>query len=148
MHYKISHYICNDENCLAKKFIAFKNAEELKVHRMQVHDKYGQKKIDMRQLCGFQYEGHNPDDEIIVIKDNEGVEMEDQFLNLKKCKNKALGEADQQEDAILDPRVFYECEMDEDDHFEQAFILKHRREDRPQTNQKKKKYVSKEELQK
>lgn len=44
--------------------------------------------------------------------------MEDQFLNLKKCKNKALGEADQQEDAILDPRVFYECEMDEDDHFE------------------------------
>lgn len=33
--------------------------------------------------------------------------MEGQFLNLKKCKNKALGEADQQEDAILDPRVFY-----------------------------------------
>lgn len=27
IHYKISHYICNDENCLAKKFIAFKNAE-------------------------------------------------------------------------------------------------------------------------
>lgn len=108
-HYKISHYICNDENCLAKKFIAFKNAEELRLHRMQAHDKYGQKKIDMKELCGFQYEGHNPDDEIIVIKDKEGINMEDQFLNLKKCKNKALGEADTQQDIILDPRIFYEC---------------------------------------
>jgi hypothetical protein len=72
--------------------------------------------------------------------------MEDQFLNLKKCKNKALGEADQQIDTILDPRVFYDCEVDEDDHFENAFILKHRKEgeDRPATAaQKKKKYVSK-----
>ena len=63
---------------------------------MQIHDKESSKKIDMKELCGFQYEGHNADDEIIVIKDNEGVNMEDQFLNLKKCKNKALGEADQQ----------------------------------------------------
>ena len=38
--------------------------------------------------------------------------MEDQFLNLKKCKNKALGEADMQVDSILDPRVFYECQED------------------------------------
>jgi len=75
VHYKISHYICNDENCLAKKFIAFKNAEELKLHRMQMHEKLGQKKIDMRELCGFQYEGHNPDDEIVLIKDKEGVDM-------------------------------------------------------------------------
>jgi len=53
----------------------------------------------MKQLCGFQYEGHNHnDDHIIVIKDKEGVDMEDQFLNLKKCKNKALGEADMQND--------------------------------------------------
>ena len=71
----------------------------------------------MRDLCGFVYEGHNPDDEIIVIKDNEGIDMEDQFLNLKKCKNKALGEADQQIDILLDPRVFYDCDVDEDDHF-------------------------------
>ena len=113
---------------------------------MQVHDKYGAKKIDMKELCGFQYEGHNPDDEIIVIKDKEGVDMEDQFLNLKKCKNKALGEADTQEDAILDPRIFYECAEDEDEHFEEAFILKHRNQDRPETsnNKRKKKYVSKE----
>lgn len=32
-HYKISHYICSDPNCLAKKFIAFRSAEELKVHK-------------------------------------------------------------------------------------------------------------------
>ena len=43
---------------------------------MQVHDKTSQKKIDGRQLCGFQYEGHNPDDEVIIIKDKEGVNME------------------------------------------------------------------------
>jgi hypothetical protein len=83
-----------------------------------MHDKFSnQKKIDMRELCGFQYEGHNPDDEIIIIKDKEGIDMEDQFLNLKKCKNKALGEADQQIDVLLDPRVFYECAIDEEEHF-------------------------------
>lgn len=63
VHYKISHYICNDENCLAKKFIAFRNAEELRLHRLQMHDKgFSNKKIDIKELCGFQYEGHNPDD--------------------------------------------------------------------------------------
>lgn len=36
-HYKISHYICSDMNCLAKKFIAFKSAEELKIHRSEIH---------------------------------------------------------------------------------------------------------------
>ena len=75
--------------------------------------------------------------------------MEDQFLNLKKCKNKALGEADQQTDSNLDPRVFYECEVDEDEHFENAFVLKHRKEleERPATAaQRKKKYVAKEEI--
>lgn len=25
-HYKISHYLCSDANCLAKKFIAFRSA--------------------------------------------------------------------------------------------------------------------------
>ena len=33
VHYKISHYICSDPTCLAKKFIAFRSAEELRVHR-------------------------------------------------------------------------------------------------------------------
>lgn len=73
--------------------------------------------------------------------------MEDQFLNLKKCKNKVLGEADQQIDILLDPRIFYDYTLDEDEHFEEAFILKHRSsDDRPQTNQKKKKYVEKADL--
>jgi len=40
--------------------------------------------------------------------------MEDQFLNLKKCKNKALGEADQQIDVQLDVRTFYECHLDDE----------------------------------
>jgi len=37
IHYKMSHYICSDELCLAKKFIAFKNADELRVHKIQYH---------------------------------------------------------------------------------------------------------------
>jgi hypothetical protein len=51
-----------EKDCLDKKFIAFKTAEELKVHRMHVHEKSSNKKIDIKQLCGFQYEGHNPND--------------------------------------------------------------------------------------
>lgn len=82
-----------------------------------------------------------------MLKDKEGIDMEDQFLNLKKCKNKVLGEADQQIDVLLDPRIFYDFTLDEDEHFEEAFILKHRTsEDRPQTSQKKKKYVEKADL--
>lgn len=50
-----------EKDCLDKKFIAFKTADELKVHRMQVHEKQI-KKIDIKQLCGFQYEGQNPND--------------------------------------------------------------------------------------
>lgn len=55
-HYKISHYICSDLNCLAKKFIAFRSAQELKIHRTQAHS-VGNKKIDGKQLCGFNYGG-------------------------------------------------------------------------------------------
>ena len=55
VHYKMSHYICNDANCLAKKFIAFKTAEELRLHRIQYHDRNSIKKIDVKELCGFQY---------------------------------------------------------------------------------------------
>ena len=58
-----------EKDCLDKKFIAFKTADELKVHRMHVHDRNINKKIDIKQLCGFQYEGHSPNDEIIVFKD-------------------------------------------------------------------------------
>lgn len=74
--------------------------------------------------------------------------MQDQFLNLKKCKNKALGEADQQVDGLLDPIVFYDSNIDEQEHFEEAFILKHRKNEiRPATtNQKKKKYIEKTEM--
>lgn len=62
-HYKISHYICSDVDCVAKKFIAFKSAEELKVHRAQVHHKGGggNKKVELRDMCGFQYEGYKPE---------------------------------------------------------------------------------------
>ncbi len=80
---------------------------------MQIHEKQN-KKIDIKQLCGFQYEGHNPDAERVIIKDKEGVDMENQFLSLKKSKNRILGEADQQEDQIFDIRDFYNCGLDED----------------------------------
>lgn len=54
---------------------------------------------------------------------------------------------------MIDPILFYEAQIDEDEHFESAFILRHRKEekneDRSQTaNQKKKKYVEKTELEK
>ncbi|CAM5998982.1 unnamed protein product [Sphagnum balticum] len=71
--------------------------------------------------------------------------MEDQFLNLKKCKNKALAEADQQTDSFLDPRTFYAVNIDDEEHLELAFTLRQQRREneRPQTSQaaKKKKYV-------
>jgi len=38
--------------------------------------------------------------------------MEDQFLALKKSKNKILVEADQQEDQPFDVRDFYNCGLD------------------------------------
>jgi hypothetical protein len=38
--------------------------------------------------------------------------MEDQFLGLKKSKNKILVEADQQEDQLFDVRDFYNCGLD------------------------------------
>lgn len=40
--------------------------------------------------------------------------MENQFLGLKKSKNRTLGEADQQEDRIFDVRDFFNCGLDED----------------------------------
>lgn len=59
MHYKISHYICSDPICLAKKFIAFRSAEELRVHKAEIHNYFSGKRIDGKELCGFQYEGVN-----------------------------------------------------------------------------------------
>lgn len=40
--------------------------------------------------------------------------MEGQFLTMKKSKNKALCEADQQHDTVLDMRDFYPSGMDEE----------------------------------
>jgi hypothetical protein len=40
--------------------------------------------------------------------------MEDQFLGLKKSKNRTLAEADQQEDQLFDIRDFYPSGLDED----------------------------------
>lgn len=47
-------------------------------------------RIDGKQLCGFNYGGIIMD-EIIEIKDKEGIDMQDQFLTLKKSKNNAIG---------------------------------------------------------
>lgn len=35
--------------------------------------------------------------------------MHDQFLTLKKSKNQAIGQADKQEDTVIDMRDFYPC---------------------------------------
>jgi hypothetical protein len=42
--------------------------------------------------------------------------MENQYLSLKKSKNRILAEADQQEDQLFDIRDFYNCGLDEDEH--------------------------------
>lgn len=48
------------------------------------------------------------------IKDKEGIDVEEQYLALKKSKNRTLGEADMQHDGLLDLRIFYPCGFDED----------------------------------
>lgn len=53
--------------------------------------------------------------------------MENEFLTLKKAKNRALGDPDVQEDTIIDMRVFFPSSMEEDEHFKESFILKHRK---------------------
>lgn len=35
--------------------------------------------------------------------------MHDQFLSLKKSRNQAIGETDQQQDEVIDVRDFYPC---------------------------------------
>jgi hypothetical protein len=91
--------------------------------------------------------------------------MQDQFLTLKKSKNRAIGESDKQEDAIIDMRCFYQCEEDEDQHFRDALVIKgkpsneedngNEPEKAPPSKEpgkeavgKKKKYVDKEEMEK
>lgn len=50
--------------------------------------------------------------------------MDGQFLSLKKTKNRALADADQQIDELLDVREFFDCGLDEDEHFEETFDIK------------------------
>lgn len=40
--------------------------------------------------------------------------MYDQLLSLKKSRNAAIGEADQQQDTVIDVRDFYPTTMDEE----------------------------------
>lgn len=34
IHYKFSHYLCQDSNCLASGFIAFKTLAEFEIHNV------------------------------------------------------------------------------------------------------------------
>jgi len=36
-HHKISHYICEDPQCLLQRFVAYKTAAELDLHTQKVH---------------------------------------------------------------------------------------------------------------
>ena len=55
--------------------------------------------------------------------------MHDQFLTLKKSKNQAIGEADKQQDTIIDVRDFYNSHVDEEQHYHTSFILKHKHDE-------------------
>ena len=46
---------------------------------------------------------------------------------MKKAKIRALGEADMQEDTVIDVRNFYPSGLEEDEHFKQAFVVKHKK---------------------
>lgn len=76
--------------------------------------------------------------------------MYDQFITLKKSKNRAIGQSDQQEDVTIDLRYFYPCEEDEDQHYRNCLVLKPKNsgeendkqgEQQKERNNKKKKYV-------
>lgn len=59
--------------------------------------------------------------------------MHDQFLTLKKSKNQAIGEADKQENAVIDLRDFYPARCEEDEHYHNAFVLKHHKSEGKKT---------------
>lgn len=91
-HFRISHYYCEDENCKAKKFVAFATAAEFDVHNNNVHTSNPhQKHIAFN---AFQYGGFRFDDGTEKrqrhysneIKDREGLEFENQFLSRRKQK--------------------------------------------------------------
>ena len=62
--------------------------------------------------------------------------MQDQFLTLKKSKNQALGEADKQQDTVIDVRDFYPSTIEEDQHYHEAFVLKHKNKEETDVKQK------------
>ncbi|KRX11107.1 hypothetical protein PPERSA_05216 [Pseudocohnilembus persalinus] len=138
-HYKMSHFICDDQKCQEKGFIAFATSAEKELHIQQVHThgvntadndddvNFGGKKkkkaqVNLNSLANFSYEGdqdrrnpyrNNRNKKEEQIKDREGVDMEMQFLSQRRIKHKEAT-ITTHEDLPLDLRDFYNHKYDEE----------------------------------
>jgi len=65
-HFKISHYLCMDEKCLSRGYVAFKTPEELDLHKSRYHREgiqnegevklpTNKKKINIMLACFYYY---------------------------------------------------------------------------------------------
>ncbi|KRX00136.1 hypothetical protein PPERSA_10635 [Pseudocohnilembus persalinus] len=128
-HYRISHYICEQQNCLENCFIAFKTADELELHNIQIHQvKSGNQAL--QALTRFGYEGDNDknkkknnpffkDDG--AIRDKIGVDFQNQYLSQQKVQMQVAIVDDHQDD-IFDFREFYNLKF-EDEELDNQEIL-------------------------
>mgnify|MGYP000178507476 CR=1 FL=1 len=96
-HFEKSHYACLEPDCLEKCFIVFKTKNDFEVHLLKTHK--SQAKQVKAYLVGSMEEDH------AEHYDNEGVDMTNQFLSLKK-KRHVLGK-DEYFDNKFDIREFY-----------------------------------------
>ena len=95
-HFKMTHHLCLDPDCISKGFIVFKNNADLMAHRYMEHDKNtGEKRAkDLTAISGFYTEGTKHDEAKIKFHDKEGINFEDEFLSLKKIKLKGVHQVD------------------------------------------------------
>ena len=99
VHFKMTHYICAEEDCIAKGFIVFKTNSDLLAHKYVEHEKNttGEKKTkDMTAISGFYTEGTKQEESKIKFHDKEGVNFEDEILSLKKLKHRGFYHVDEQ----------------------------------------------------
>ncbi|EAR97810.3 zinc finger, C3HC4 type (RING finger) protein (macronuclear) [Tetrahymena thermophila SB210] len=129
-HFRMSHYLCEDQSCRSNSFIVFKTAPELEMHNCKVHNQSNSKKhtvnqINLTTMTGFDFgngteiKTKSKDDQ---IKDKEGLDFESQFLSLRKTKMKNT-QIDSHEDEPIDYRDFYCQKYDEKYIKEETEIL-------------------------
>ena len=55
-HFNMTHYMCQDANCRAACYVAFRTPEELTMHQVQVHQKQVEKQVQAQEfLLGFDH---------------------------------------------------------------------------------------------